>query len=336
MIETLGSARIEGNHTTLADYVESKLSDQTTPTDPQKELDNIEAAIGFIENTLDSETPINRAYLSELHKIITKDLPFQKEGSRNPGELRKVNVTIAQSNHTPPDAVILEEKFEELLELINRERSISFQLLAVAIAHHRFAHIHPFDNGNGRLVRVLSYALLIKSGFNVKKGGRIINPSAVFYTNRDEYYNKLSTADSLSERDLLIWSEYYLSGLLDAIVKIDRLLDKEYMVEKLLRPSIQQAVNNRRIRKEDFAVFKYLIEKEEMSMKAEELSRFGYSTSKQKSAVISRLKKEELLIPTKPNGRIYTIQFVSKSLLRDIIERLRIEGFVADFLNQND
>ncbi|MGJ8661908.1 MAG: Fic family protein [Bacteroidota bacterium] len=335
MIETLGSARIEGNHTTLADYVENKLSEQKQDTDPQKELDNIEAAIGFIEETLEDDIPINRAYISELHKMIVKDLSVHEEGSRSPGELRQINVKIAQSKHSPPDALVLEEKFDEFLELINWESPISFQLLAVAISHHRFAYIHPFDNGNGRLGRVLSYALLIKSGFNVKKGGRIMNPSAVFYANRDEYYNRLSAADSLSDKDLLAWAEYYLSGLLDAIVKIDKLLDKNYMVAKLLLPALQQAVVSQRISKPDFEIFKYLITKNEMSMKSEELSKFGYTTSKQKSAVISRLKNDGLLMPTKPNGRTYTIKFVSTGLLRDVIERLREEGFVADFLEKN-
>ena len=113
MLETLGSARIEGNNTTLADYVESKLDIQKKTTDPQRELENLEQAISFVEDTLDEDTPINRAFISELHKIVTRGLDPAGEGSRYPGELRPVNVTISQSKHTPPDVLVLSEKFEE-------------------------------------------------------------------------------------------------------------------------------------------------------------------------------------------------------------------------------
>lgn len=50
MLESLGSARIEGNHTTLADYVESKLDDKLQePTDQLREMENIEKALEYIE-----------------------------------------------------------------------------------------------------------------------------------------------------------------------------------------------------------------------------------------------------------------------------------------------
>ena len=45
ILESLGSARIEGNHTTLADYVESAVSGQDLAADPLREIANIEQAI---------------------------------------------------------------------------------------------------------------------------------------------------------------------------------------------------------------------------------------------------------------------------------------------------
>lgn len=335
MLETLGSARIEGNNTTLADYVESKLDKQRETTDPHRELENLEKAILFVEDTLEEDTPINRAFISELHKIVTVGLDSAGEGSRYPGQLRPVNVTISQSKHTPPDVLILAEKFEAYLNLINKEQPISNQLLTVAIAHHRFAHIHPFDNGNGRLGRILSYALLIKSGFNVKKGGRLMNPSAVFYTNREEYYERLSAADSLSDKDLLNWSEYYLDGLLDAIKKVDKLLSREYIQAQILLPALTRARGYQRIRQSDLEILKFLITKPDMSIKAEELGQFGYKTSKEKSYVVSQMKNADLLTATRSNGRIYTINIVGKAILRDVMEILKKEGFVAEFLEKN-
>lgn len=64
--------------------------------------------------------------------------------------------------------------------------------------------------------RLLNYAILIKLGFKVKQG-RLVNPSSVFYTDRDQYYDMLSCADSLEVKDLLSWCEYFLRGLKNEI-----------------------------------------------------------------------------------------------------------------------
>lgn len=109
----------------------------------------------------------NRAYISEIHKIITKDLtpPPHGEGSKYSGELRKHDVSIKKSGHTPPIHFLLPEYFERFVEFINEEYKEQYQLLMVAMAHHRFEYIHPFDNGNGRMGRLLNYAFLIEAWF---------------------------------------------------------------------------------------------------------------------------------------------------------------------------
>ncbi|MGB1539584.1 MAG: Fic family protein, partial [Rickettsiales bacterium] len=215
ILETLGSARIEGNNTTLAEYVEKIIDKSAVRDEKRQELENIDAAILFIEEQAQHHTRIDRAYLSEIHKIVTRDLtpPPLGEGSNYPGELRPHNVEIQKSHHTPPSVEKLAEAFENFIAFINSDLQEQNQLLMVAIAHHRFMHIHPFDNGNGRMGRLLNYALLLKLGFNVDAGGRILNPSSVFYTDRDKYYEMLAHADSLQRDDLLAWAEYFLSGL---------------------------------------------------------------------------------------------------------------------------
>lgn len=52
ILESLSSARIEGNHTTLADYVESKLEEQPQPSDQIAEIANIERAMKYIEEII--------------------------------------------------------------------------------------------------------------------------------------------------------------------------------------------------------------------------------------------------------------------------------------------
>ena len=70
---------------------------------------------------------------------------------------------------------MVDELMSELMDFIAEENGPKYDLLKAAIAHHRFVWIHPFGNGNGRTVRLLTYAMLLKAGFNAN-AGRIINP----------------------------------------------------------------------------------------------------------------------------------------------------------------
>ena len=186
---------------------------------------NIEKAMEFIEEHV-KNYPINRAFVSELHKMIVDGLmpPPNGEGDHTPGDYRKINLKINKSAHQPTAWIRVEEYMSELLDFVGREDSPKYDLLKAAIAHHRFVWIHPFGNGNGRTVRLFTYAMLVKTGFNVNVG-RIINPTAVFCSNRNDYYNNLSIADTGTDTGILAWSEYVLKGLKEEIEKIDKLLD---------------------------------------------------------------------------------------------------------------
>jgi len=333
ILETLGSARIEGNNTTLSEYVEKIIEKNTRQDEKQKEVDNIEEAIKFIEENTDENTRFNRAYISEIHKVITRELtaPPKGEGSKRPGSLRTHNVSIKNSKHNPPDVAVLQEYFDNFIKFINEDYQEQYQLLMVALAHHRFAYIHPFDNGNGRMGRLLNYAFLIKLGFQVKNG-RIINPSSVFYADRDQYYDMLSKADSLKSKDLLDWAEYFLLGLKNEIEKIDSLLSREYVKKNILLPAIKFALDRKNITEREFKVLKYLINTDEMAIKAEELSFLGISDSKKKSRIIKGLRDKNIMCAVKKGGRIYTIKFANNYLLRGVVDTLEENGFVAEFL----
>lgn len=336
IMETLGSARIEGNNTTLSEYVEKIIEDDATVDEKHQELSNIEDAISFIEDNTDEETKINRAYISELHKIVTYKLspPPKGEGSKYPGALRKHNVKIGKSDHKPPSHELLQDNFEEFVDFINKTRLEQNQLLAVAIAHHRFMYIHPFDNGNGRMGRLLNYAFLIKLGFNVK-AGRIVNPSSVFYADRDQYYDMLAKADSLKTESILAWSEYFLNGLRNQIEKIDSLTQRDFTQNNILLPAIATALDRKHITDQEAEILRFMIKSPKMSIKSAELSKIGITETAQKTYLMKKLRDKKMVRPTEEGGRIYTVRFINSYLLRGVTQALNENGFVAEFLNKN-
>ena len=94
ILETLGSARIEGNNTTLAEYVEKIIENQDKKDESNLEIKNLDTAIEFIEENTDETTILNRAFISHIHKILTKDLtpPPNGEGSLNPEKIGTVPI----------------------------------------------------------------------------------------------------------------------------------------------------------------------------------------------------------------------------------------------------
>ncbi len=328
-LESVGSARIEGNNTTVAEYIETKLVHRQEVPKSIKEIQNIEESMNFVERHA-NEAPINRMFISEMHKIIVQDLPSppEGEGDPSPGLYREKNVLIAKSMHVPPDFTTIPHYMEELFTFINKKDSPKYDLLKVAIAHHRFVWIHPFSNGNGRTVRLFTYAMLVKLGFNVEVG-RILNPTAVFCSNRNNYYTNLSLADKGSADGVLNWCKYVLKGLKDEIIKIDKLLDYQYLQKEILLPAINHSLERTYLTEIESKILKKVIEKQ--VIQANDLS--SIFVGKEKSEISRQIKKliqKKMLIAENEGKRKYLIRFDNNYLLRGIIKILGEKGFLPD------
>lgn len=333
ILESIGSARIEGNNTTVAEYIETKLdvsiNNNLIDTPPSIiEISNIEKAMQYIEEYDWQELSINRKFISELHQLIVHDLlpPPHGEGDSTPGEYRNKNVKIHKASHIPPDMIQVPEYMDDFFKFINNNDKPKYDLLKVAIAHHKFVWIHPFNNGNGRTVRLLTYAMMIKAGFNVK-AGRILNPTAVFCSSRDDYYNYLAMADNEGESGLLQWCEYVLKGLKIEIEKIDRLLDYKYLSHEILLPAIVFCLDRKYITDDEFAIFKLLIHKH--SIRASDIKELLHHKNAQATTrQINKLLDKKMIAPEDVGKRKYIMKFDNNYLIRGIMQALDKKGFL--------
>ncbi len=326
MLESLGSARIEGNHTTLADYVESSLEGGSSTGDHLREIANIEQAMAFIESSMEPGAAVSEHFIRELHALAVRDLV--REGDATPGAYRATAVRIAQSSHLPPEAVLVPGYMQELVAFINQADPPKYDLIKVALAHHRFGWVHPFGNGNGRVVRLLTYALMIKYGFNVKTGGRVLNPTAVFCSDRDQYYAMLSTADSGTPAGLEQWCVYVLQGVLAELKKVDQLTRYDYLTSQILNPALHYARGRALITAQEEAVLAVAIKKG--VVKAADLSSAMPNLNPtQRTYQIKRLVERKMLQPIGPNSRQYTIGFDNSYLMRGVIHALASESFIS-------
>jgi len=326
ILESLGSARIEGNHTTLADYVESTLDGVATVGDALGEIANIEEAMQYVEAAIEPGAAITEHFIRQLHDLTVRSLV--REGDATPGAYRTSQVVIAQSAHLPPEAVQVPGYMQELVAFINQADAPKYDLIKVALAHHRFGWVHPFGNGNGRVVRLLTYALLIKYGFNVKTGGRVLNPTAVFCSDRDKYYAMLACADGGTPRSLEQWCVYVLQGVLSELKKVDQLTRYDYLSGKILQPALVYARSRALITPPEEAVLLAAV-KAGIAKAADLSAAMPGMNATQRTYQIKKLVERKMLQPIAPNARQYTLGFGNNYLVRGVLHALTQEGFIS-------
>lgn len=332
VLESLGSARIEGNRTTIEELVEATVRGTRDATEAMREISNIEDAMNWIERVMrdDPVKRIDHAFLCELHRLVVKNLRSPHdggEGDSRPGEFRAGNVRITGTTFVPPSGVELQPLIDELVAFINADLHAPTDLLRVAMAHHRFTHIHPFGNGNGRVVRLLTYAMLIRAGFRVDNG-RLINPTAVFCLDRDAYMHALASADAGTESALLDWCTFVIGGLRRELTKIYRMLDAAILIPTILVPTLNEARDRQLISNTEHDVLIDVLAKQVADASVFK-THYPQRSPASLSQVIARYKQRRLIRPTpKPTSRRYVVQFTSALLLRPLIDVLDRAGYL--------
>lgn len=230
MAECVASARIEGNHTTITDYL---LRDRTLEdTDLHKQITNILSAIRFVQDTVDVR--LDAGYIRELHRRVTEGL--QEEGDRNPGCFRSAEVRIQGADVCPPSAGDVPDRIHQLVQEINAPCEPLVYLLKTLWAHHAFTVIHPFENGNGRTARLLTYAMLARAGLTTVNGWAL-HPSVIFSYDREAYYHHLTLAD---RGDISAWMRYMADGLVQNIRGLVSLGTHQEVARKNLAPLLRK------------------------------------------------------------------------------------------------
>ena len=333
MVESVATARIEGNNTTVLEYVNSKIDNDRSTSYGFQEINNLLKALQFIEENGKTHL-LNRLFVSQLHKIVMDGVLLDEEGDFTPGEYRKENVAILNSEHRPPDAITVNDYMADLFDFVAKPVQIRYELLKTAIAHHRFVWIHPFTNGNGRTARLFTYAMLVRSGFAVESG-RIVNPAAVFCSTRKEYYKFLEEADKSvntgNDEGMLHWCEYMLSGLKKEMDNLSRLTNYNFVKTNLLHPMLKQAKVNKTISANEYRLLENTLDKQPFQA-AEVKDVFAdqgiKNTSLYTTRIIRSLREKNMLVPATPNGRSYYIQMDNNPLLRELLFAMDVAGLI--------
>ena len=324
-VEAVASARIEGNHTTIASYIE-KRDDKNYENDEQIiEISNLIVGLDFIDRYVMDE-PISADFIKELHRVVVSGLTH--EGDKRAGAWRDEPRFIANAKHQPPEPYDVPDLMRELIGYINSDDGEQYDLLKIAIANHRFVWIHPFGNGNGRTDRLMTYALLCKKGYIAPGRMRLFNPTAVFAGDRNKYYDMLALADDYKDNHILEWCEYFLSGVRDEIKKSESLADAEFVNKKILLPAIDRMEKASNISHLESNILGRAVRLG--VIKASDIKDlWGREvTSVAIAQQLKKLRDRNLLKPTREGGREYEISFENSELTRVALEQMDLAGLL--------
>lgn len=206
--EAISSMNIEGTQTTISAVIEDEINEDKEKKNEKifLEANNHTKALHFGAMYLNNNN-FNHDFIKTLHKMVL-------EGIVNPnkehtlGKYKEKDNYIANSAGTivfnPPHYNETKKYMDELIDFMNDNKSNINPLIKTAIIHSQFESIHPFDDGNGRLGRLLISLCLYK--FKVIKIPFFYISEAISQ-NKSVYYNKLTDS---RKNDYTEWITFFL------------------------------------------------------------------------------------------------------------------------------
>ena len=192
---TEASNAIEGIVTTST-RIRQLVEEKTTPKNrDEQEIAGYRDVLSIIHESFDA-IPLTRNYILQLHKIMYSHMNNPMAGQTKNVQ-NYISVTYPDGHtetlFTPLAPFETPEALDRICEEYNRViGNMELEpLIAIPVFIHDFLCIHPFNDGNGRMSRLLTTLLLYRSGFYV---GKYISLEAKIAKNKDLYYEALNRA----------------------------------------------------------------------------------------------------------------------------------------------
>lgn len=207
------SSRIEGTIATANEVYQQQAGEKF---EPRKDAD-IHEIINY-RSTLRTagqmlgRNPLSLHLLRQMHDNLMQGVRGQ---NKNPGMFRETQnwigprgCTLEEATYVPPSPLVLPELLEQFVDFANNLDESLDPIIQTALVHAQFELIHPFDDGNGRIGRILIPLLLVKRGCIVSPSLYI---SGYLEAHRDEYYKCLENISG--KGDWLGWLRFFLSAV---------------------------------------------------------------------------------------------------------------------------
>ena len=177
------SNAIEGNQLTLGETRSLILHGLTAHGKPMRDHLDIKGhdeAVRAVEEAVAETQELNQVFVRNLHRALLKE-PYEVDAISPGGKQVKRLVTIGEYKalpnnvktstgetyyFTPPEQV--PQEMTDLIDWYREQQSAgTHPVIIAAVFHYRFVRTHPFDDGNGRMARLLMNMILMRHGYTV-------------------------------------------------------------------------------------------------------------------------------------------------------------------------
>jgi len=215
------STLIEGNELPIVEAERAARGDLDPDSKAKIELVNYVEALRHIDELAErGEIEITPETILTLHRKTTRGLGSEEgqhfkphhEGAWRDGVAQVVDRTTGRIMHEGPPANEVPSRMAGLCAWIaeREDRLVSFPPPVIAgVAHYSLTDIHPFADGNGRIARLLTAAILMRLGFVSR---RLFSFERYYAENREAYYAALRSVRAKTF-SMNTWLEYFLGGL---------------------------------------------------------------------------------------------------------------------------
>ncbi|MCQ2079123.1 MAG: Fic family protein [archaeon] len=213
VLESIASCHIEGAETSIP-RAKKMLREGTEPNDRSElMIRNNFLAYAFVRDNRERE--LDAAFIRDIHSILTKDLlPESQCGSfRTDDRVKVMDMLDGSVKHDPPSCSEIGRMIEDLCRFVNDEGEFTHPVVKAMLAHFLLAFIHPFNDGNGRLSRLMFYWCMLHHGYSSME---YLAVSKAICEHRGRYYRAFEHVES-DGLDMTYFLKYHMYVLEQAV-----------------------------------------------------------------------------------------------------------------------
>ena len=222
--EAAVSSKIEGTQSTVSDVFLHEAVGTTRYPDIA-EVANYRTAMQFAIKELENNKILSKHLIRSMHQILLKNTRHKGVlGVFRKGDVwiaKKIGDPIEKAIYVPPEAHFVDEYIDNLLEYLENGKEST--LVKAGIAHYQFEAIHPFDDGNGRIGRLMIPLVL---HHNNRLSKPILYISGYMEANRNEYIEVLHLVDESGKMEP--WLKFFFKSVAAQLRETQELVSAIY------------------------------------------------------------------------------------------------------------
>jgi len=222
-VSSHSSTSIEGNPLSLTVVKKILKTKPENIRDTEQEVLNYNLALEKLNKLIQfKEKYLDLNLILEIQRIVT----YKLLNKVHCGKIRKEPVFVnnpreGKTVYWPPDHQDVEQLLDELIKYISKNECKIDPLILAGIFHKQFVIIHPFIDGNGRTVRLITKLILVNMGLNTFN---LFSFENYYNQNITKYFQKVGALgnyyDIKDKLDFTEWLEYFMDGISDELLRV--------------------------------------------------------------------------------------------------------------------